>query len=221
MGGCHLNHFWNTLQEDWPVVVEKTLEHIELSLLSLALACLISIPFGIYLARHKRLANSVITVVSAVQTIPVLALFGFMVPVFGIGFKPALIVLTFYGILPVLQNTYVGITSVSPALTEAGRGMGMSNWQLLWMVQVPIARSYILAGVRLMAIQMISMATIGTFIAAGGLGDIITTGINDMNTARILEGAIPVSLLVILINIVLLQLNRFLTPKGLRKNKSN
>ncbi|WP_286154893.1 ABC transporter permease [Bacillus sp. FJAT-27264] len=216
-----MNHFWNTLQEDWPVVVEKTLEHIELSLLSLALACLISIPFGIYLARHKRLANSVITVVSAVQTIPVLALFGFMVPVFGIGFKPALIVLTFYGILPVLQNTYVGITSVSPALTEAGRGMGMSNWQLLWMVQVPIARSYILAGVRLMAIQMISMATIGTFIAAGGLGDIITTGINDMNTARILEGAIPVSLLVILINIVLLQLNRFLTPKGLRKNKSN
>ncbi|MFF2911396.1 ABC transporter permease [Paenibacillus sp. NPDC057934] len=215
-----MNHFWNTLQEDWPIVVEKTLEHIHLSLLSLALACLISIPLGIYLSYHKRMANSIITVVSAVQTIPVLALFGFMVPVFGIGFKPALIVLTFYGILPVLQNTYVGITSVSPALSEAGRGMGMSNWQLLWMVQAPIARSYILAGVRLMAIQMISMATIGTFIAAGGLGDVITAGINDMNTARILEGAIPVSVLVVLINIGLLQLNRFLTPKGLRKNKS-
>ncbi|MFF2091249.1 ABC transporter permease [Paenibacillus sp. NPDC058174] len=216
-----MNHFWNTLQEDWPLVLAKTLEHVQLSLLSLALACLISIPFGIYLSRHKKLANSIITVVSAIQTIPVLALFGFMVPVFGIGFKPALIVLTFYGILPVLQNTYVGITSVNSALIEAGRGMGMSNWQLLWMVQVPIARSYILAGVRLMAIQMISMATIGTFIAAGGLGDVITAGINDMNTARILEGAIPVSLLVVLINIGLLQLNQLLTPKGLRKNKSN
>ncbi|MFF2483481.1 ABC transporter permease [Paenibacillus sp. NPDC058071] len=216
-----MNHFWNTIQEDWPLVLEKTLEHVQLSLLSLALACLISIPFGIYLSRHKKLANSIITVVSAIQTIPVLALFGFMVPVLGIGFKPALIVLTFYGILPVLQNTYVGITSVSPALIEAGRGMGMSNWQLLWMVQVPIARSYILAGVRLMAVQMISMATIGTFIAAGGLGDVITAGINDMNTARILEGAIPVSLLVVLINIGLLQLNQLLTPKGLRKNKSN
>jgi osmoprotectant transport system permease protein len=211
-----LNHFWNTILEDWPIVVEKTLQHVQLSFLALVLACLISIPFGIYLSYFKKAANSIITVVSAIQTIPVLALFGFMVPVFGIGFKPALIVLTFYGILPVLQNTYVGITTVNPTLIEAGRGMGMSNWQLLRMVQAPIARSYILAGVRLMAIQMISMATIGTFIAAGGLGDVITAGINDMNTARILEGAIPVSLLVILFNIVLLQINQLLTPKGLR-----
>ncbi|MBJ6359913.1 ABC transporter permease [Paenibacillus sp. GCM10012307] len=212
--------FWETIQSDWPKIVQKTLEHVELSFISIILACLIAIPTGIYMTTHKRLANSVITVVSVIQTIPSLALFGFMIPLLGIGKTPAIVALTLYALLPILQNTYSGILSVSPNLIEAGTGMGMTRRQILWMVQLPIARSFILAGIRLVTVQTISLATIATYIAAGGLGDIITRGMSALNTNMILTGAIPVSLLVIAANILLYGLNRLLTPKGLRQQKN-
>jgi osmoprotectant transport system permease protein len=212
-----MNQFWRTIQADWELVLQKTGEHINLSLIAVVLACVIAVPLGIYLTTHKRLANTIITIVSVIQTIPSLALFGFMIPLLGIGTKPAIIALTLYALLPILQNTYVGIGGVNSALIEAGTGMGMTRWQILWMVQLPIARSIILAGVRLVAVQTISMATIATYIAAGGLGDIITRGISMINTLTILEGAIPVSLLVIIVNLLLLGINRLLTPKGLRQ----
>jgi osmoprotectant transport system permease protein len=212
-----MNQFWNTIKADWEHILEKTVEHMELSLVSVIIACLIAIPIGIYLTTHKKLANGIITVVSVIQTIPSLALFGFMIPLVGIGTKPAIIALTLYALLPILQNTYVGISGVNPALIEAGTGMGMTRWQILWMVQLPIARSFIMAGVRVVAVQTISLATIATYIAAGGLGDIITRGISMINTNVILAGAIPVSLLVIVVNLLLLLINRRLTPKGLRE----
>ncbi|MFF2481710.1 ABC transporter permease [Paenibacillus sp. NPDC058071] len=208
--------FWETIQTEWPKILEKSIEHFELSIISVLIACLIAIPAGIYLTTHKKLANGVITVVSVIQTIPSLALFGFMIPLVGIGKQPAIIALTLYALLPILQNTYSGVLSVSPALIEAGTGMGMTRGQILRLVQLPIARSFIMAGVRLVAVQTISIATIATYIAAGGLGDIITRGIAAINNNVILAGAIPVSLLVILINLLLLVLNRWLTPKGLR-----
>ncbi|MBB6675400.1 ABC transporter permease [Cohnella nanjingensis] len=211
-----MDQFWNTLQADWPLIIDKTLEHLYLSAVSVLIACLVAIPAGVLLTRFKRLANGVITVVSVIQTIPSLALFGFMIPLVGIGAKPAIIALTLYALLPIVQNTFVGISEVNPALTEAGVGMGMTRWQVLRMVQLPIARSVIMAGVRLVTVQTISMATIATYIAAGGLGDIITRGITMINTITIFEGAVPVSLLVILVNLLLLALNRALTPKGLR-----
>ncbi|WP_139996841.1 ABC transporter permease [Paenibacillus paridis] len=212
-----MNQFWNTVKADWEHILQKTVEHVELSLVSVIIACLIAIPIGIYLTTHKRLANGIITVVSVIQTIPSLALFGFMIPLVGIGTKPAIIALTLYALLPILQNTYVGVSGVNPALIEAGTGMGMTRWQILRMVQLPIARSFIMAGVRVVAVQTISLATIATYIAAGGLGDIITRGISMINTNVILMGAIPVSLLVIVVNLLLLLLNRRMTPKGLRE----
>ncbi|MFF2088884.1 ABC transporter permease [Paenibacillus sp. NPDC058174] len=214
-----MHQLWTTFQASWEILLQKTQEHIYLSLVSVILACLIAIPLGIYLSTHRRLANSVITTVSVIQTIPSLALFGFMIPLLGIGPKPAIFALTLYALMPILQNTYVGINGVNPALIEAGKGLGMTRWQLLWIVQLPIARVVIMAGVRLVAVQTISMATIATYIAAGGLGDIITNGMSMMDTPTIMLGAIPVSLLVILINILLLQLNRWLTPKGLSDKK--
>lgn len=216
-----MDQLWNTLQADWPLILQKTSEHINLSLISVVIACLIAVPSGIILTAYKRVANTVITTVSVIQTIPSLALFGFMIPLIGIGTKPAIIALTLYALLPILQNTYVGIGGVNPALIEAGTGMGMTRWQILWMVQLPIARSVIMAGVRLVAVQTISMATIATYIAAGGLGDIITRGISMINTITIMEGAIPVSLLVIIVNLLLLGLNKVLTPKGLRQYTKN
>ncbi|WP_410511118.1 ABC transporter permease [Paenibacillus sp. BR2-3] len=211
-----MNHVWDTLAADWPMILDKTGEHMYLSLISVCIAGCIAIPLGIYLTGRKRMANGVITVISAIQTIPSLALFGFMIPLVGIGTTPAIIALTLYALLPMLQNTYVGISGVNPALIEAGTGMGMTKWQMMRLVQLPIARSIIMAGIRLVAVQTISLATIATYIAAGGLGDIITRGIAMINTVTIMEGAIPVSLLVIIVNFILLLLNRVLTPKGLR-----
>lgn len=211
-----MNYFWETVKADWPLILQKTGEHIYLSLISVLIACLLAIPLGIYLTRQKKLANVIITIISVIQTIPSLALFGFLIPLVGIGTTPAIIALTLYALLPILQNTYVGILDVNGALIEAGTGMGMTKWQLLRMIQLPIARGVIVAGIRLVVVQTISIATIATYIAAGGLGDIITRGISMVNTVTILEGAIPVSLLVIIVNLILLGTNYLLTPKGLR-----
>jgi osmoprotectant transport system permease protein len=211
-----MNYFWETLRADWTLILQKTSEHMYLSLISVLIACVLAIPLGIFLTRQKKLANGIITVISVIQTIPSLALFGFLIPLFGIGTTPAIIALTLYSLLPILQNTYVGILDVNGALIEAGTGMGMTKGQILRMIQLPIARGVILAGIRLVVVQTISLATIATYIAAGGLGDIITRGISMVNTATILEGAIPVSILVIVVNLLLLGANYFLTPKGLR-----
>lgn len=211
-----MNYFWETIKADWPLILQKTMEHMYLSLISVLVACLLAIPLGIYLTRTKKLANIIITIISVIQTIPSLALFGFLIPIVGIGTTPAIIALTLYALLPILQNTYVGILDVNGALIEAGMGMGMTKRQILRMIQLPIARGVIMAGIRLVVVQTISIATIATYIGAGGLGDIIVRGISMINTVTMLEGAIPVSILVILVNLILLATNYFLTPKGLR-----
>ncbi len=213
-----MNRLLSSFETDWPDILIKTQEHIFLSLIAVVAACVIAIPLGIYLTNNKRLAQPILAVVSIIQTIPSLAMFGFMIPLFGIGVLPAGIALTLYALLPVLQNTYVGISEVDSALIESGHGMGMTKWQVLRMVQLPVASSFIMAGVRMVAVQTISGATIATYIAAGGLGDIITKGIAMIDTVTILEGAIPVCLLVLIVNLFLLGFGRLLVPKGLRKN---
>jgi len=203
----------------WAEILSKTGEHLYLSFTALFIACLIAIPLGIYFANHDRLATPVIRVVQVIQTIPSLALLGFMVPIFGIGALPAIIALILYSLLPVLQNTFTGIREVDKSLIEIGTGMGMTKRQTLWLVQLPMARSVIMAGVRMAAVQTISVATIATFIGAGGLGDLIMRGIGMLDTAIILTGAIPTALLAILFDRLLLYLDDKLTPKGLRKKR--
>jgi osmoprotectant transport system permease protein len=211
-----VNLFFERLARDWPEIADKTVEHVNVAFISVAIACLIAIPLGIYCTRHERFAKVILTAISVVQTIPSLALFGFLIPIVGIGTKPAVIALTLYALLPILQNTYEGIRGVDQSVIESGVGMGMTRRQLLWKVQMPIARSYMMAGIRLAAVHAISGATIASYIAAGGLGDIITRGLASINTITLLEGALPVSLLVIFANIILFVLYRLLTPKGLR-----
>jgi osmoprotectant transport system permease protein len=204
---------------NWAEILSKTGEHLYLSFTALFIACLIAIPLGIYFANHDRLATPVIRVVQVIQTIPSLALLGFMVPLFGIGTLPAIIALILYSLLPVLQNTFTGIREVDKSLIEIGTGMGMTKRQILWLVQLPMARSFIMAGVRMAAVQTISVATIATFIGAGGLGDLIMRGIGMLDTAIILTGAIPTALLAIIFDRLLLYLDDKLTPKGLRKKR--
>ncbi|ANB57710.1 binding--dependent transport system inner membrane component family protein [Anoxybacillus sp. B7M1] len=191
-------------------------EHIMLSAISMAVAILVSVPLGILLTRNKRIAEPVIGVAAIIQTIPSLALLGFMLPIFGIGKLPAIIALTLYALLPILRNTYTGILGVDPALVDAGKGMGMTSWQILWMVELPLSLPVIMAGVRTATVLTIGVAALATFIGAGGLGDLIDRGLRVADKNLILAGAIPAAILAILFDLILKKIENKVTPKGLK-----
>ncbi len=192
-------------------------EHLQLTFISLFIANLIAIPLGIFLTRHKKWAESIIGVTAVFQTIPSLALLGFMIPFLGIGTMPAIIALTIYGLLPILRNTYTGIIGVAPAAVEAGIGMGMTSIQVLFMVELPMALSVIMAGVRTATVLIIGVATLAALIGAGGLGDLIFRGIAMANSSLILAGALPAACLAIVFDFVLKYLELKAQPKGLKR----
>nr|WP_236587730.1 ABC transporter permease [Tumebacillus amylolyticus] len=208
-----------TFADRWTDILESSLQHMTLSLIALFWAILISIPLGVLLTRYRKLAGAVLGLVSILQTIPSLALLGFMIPVFGIGSVPAIIAMVAYALLPILRNTYTGILDVDSALLEAGRGMGMTRFQLLRMVELPLARPMIFAGIRTATVMTIGVATLASFIGAGGLGDLILRGISMVDTGVILAGAVPAAVLAIVFDLLLAWIDRLATPKGLRIRK--
>jgi osmoprotectant transport system permease protein len=201
-------------QED---ILKATWEHIELSFVALIIAIIISVPIGILLTRYQRLASPIIGVASLFQTIPSLALLGFMIPLLGIGWTPAIVALTIYGVLPILRNTYTGIMNVDKAMKQAGIGMGMTSVQVLIKVELPLALSVIMAGIRTSAVLIIGVATLAALIGAGGLGDLIFRGIAMVSTELILAGAIPAALLALIFDTFLEWLEKAVTPKGIKK----
>ena len=176
---------------------EQTLEHIGLTLASLLLAILLAVPLGIYSARRPKLAAALIGFAGVLQTIPSIALLGFMIPFLGIGIQPAILALFLYALLPILRNTYTGIREVTPAVTEAAKGMGMTDWQILRKVELPLALPIILAGIRTATVINVGVAALAAYIGAGGLGEFIFGGITLNNSAMILAGAIPSALLAV------------------------
>jgi osmoprotectant transport system permease protein len=214
-----MSEIMTVLIDRWPDILDATRQHIILSVISLIWATLIAVPAGIMLTRYRFLAGPVLGIVSVFQTIPSLALLGFMIPLFGIGPIPAIIAMVIYALLPILRNTYTGILDVDVALLEAGRGMGMTKSQMLWLVELPMARSIIFAGVRTATVITIGVATLAAFIGAGGLGDLILRGISMVDTGIILAGAIPAAVLAILFDMLLAWVDWRVTPKGLRSRK--
>lgn len=204
------------IQARWDDIMLASMQHIELTLISLILANLIAIPLGVFLTRYRNLAEFVIGIAAMFQTIPSLALLGFMIPLLGIGPTPAIVALTVYGLLPVLRNTYTGILGVDRASVEAGTGMGMTQWQVLFMVQLPLALPIIMAGVRTATVLLVGVATLAALIGAGGLGDLIFRGISMANPQLILAGAIPSALLALAFDYGLKWVEKLATPKGLR-----
>lgn len=192
-------------------------EHLQLTFISLFIANLIAIPLGILLTRYKKWAEPIIGVTAVFQTIPSLALLGFMIPFLGIGTFPAIIALTIYGLLPILRNTYTGIIGVTPAAVEAGIGMGMTSLQVLFLVELPMALSVIMAGIRTATVLIIGVATLAALIGAGGLGDLIFRGIAMANSPLILAGALPAAVLAIVFDYALKRLEYKAQPKGLQK----
>jgi osmoprotectant transport system permease protein len=181
-------------------VFERTLEHIGLVGASMAIALVIGLPLGVALVRRARLQRWVIGAANVMQTIPSLALFGFLIPVpliGGVGASTAIVALSLYALLPILRNTCTGIADVDPAVIESARGMGMTSWQVLWEVQLPLAAPVLLAGIRVATAICIGITTIAAAIGAGGLGVFIFRGLAMVNNQVILAGAIPAAFLAI------------------------
>lgn len=191
-------------------------EHIFISATSLALGVLFAVPLGILLTRTKKIAAIVIGLTSALQTVPSLALLALMIPIFGVGQLPAIIALFIYSLLPILRNTYIGIREVSDDYKDAAKGMGMTSFQSVLLVELPIAMPTIMAGIRLAAVYVVAWATLASYIGAGGLGDFIFSGLNLYRSDLIFAGTIPVAIIALLADFSLGALEKKLTPIALR-----
>ena len=187
-------------------VFQLTVEHLGLVGVSMLLATHIGIPLGIMVTRHAPLRRWVMAGANVIQTVPSLALFGFLIPVpfiGGIGSRSAIVALTLYALLPILRNTYTGIMNVDPAVVEVARGMGMTDGQILWQVEIPLSLEVILAGVRVATVISIGVATIAAAIGAGGLGTYIFRGVAMVDNQVILAGAIPAAFLAVMADVSL------------------
>lgn len=200
-------------------LLKITKEHLILSFGSLLLALLISLPTGIALTRFPMISTPVFTVVNTIQTVPSLALLGFLIPLMGIGKLPGIVALFLYSLLPLIRNTYTGIEAVDKKFIEASRGIGLTNWQILWRVEIPLAMPVILAGIRTASVIVIGTATLAALVGAGGLGDPIFRGVATVNNDLIFLGAIPSALLAIVTDKLLGLAEIKLVSKGLRLDR--
>jgi osmoprotectant transport system permease protein len=211
-------NFWQFMLQNHHEVLELTLEHLWLVGVSIFFAVLIGIPLGILITRWPALNKPILGSANIIQTIPSLALFGFLLPAPWIGARAdrlAILALTLYALLPLIRNTYVGIKGVDRSVVEAGRGMGMTNQQLLWQVELPLALGVIIAGVRVATVISVGLATIAAAIGAGGLGEYIFRGLAMVNNQVILAGAIPAALMALLADVSLGWLEKRLSPNQL------
>ncbi|MFW6164053.1 MAG: ABC transporter permease [Planctomycetota bacterium] len=197
-------------------LLEQIVEHLRLTLSAMGLAGAVGITLGILLTRWRRLATPVLAAASVIQTVPSLALLALMIPWLGTGVQPAITALFLYAVLPILRNTYTGIDEVDVAVIEVGRGMGMTRWQILWRVQIPLCVPVVMAGVRTSTVICVGIATLCTFIGAGGLGDIIMDGMQSRGNELIFAGVIPAIALALALDGFCALAQRLLTPQGLK-----
>lgn len=203
------------VQQNGPYLWDQFVRHLLVSVYGVLFAAIVAIPLGFYIARHAKLAKWVVSVANVLQTIPSLAMLALLMIGLGIGVNTVIITVFLYSILPIIKNTYAGVISVDNALLDAAKGMGMTRMQLTFKVELPMALSVILSGLRNALVVAFGIAAIGTFIGAGGLGDIIQRGINATDGgALILAGAIPTALMAIVADIILQWLENKLDPSS-------
>ncbi|MCY8472236.1 ABC transporter permease [Bacillus halotolerans] len=214
-----MNHIIEFLQTNGGELLYKTYEHITISLIAVILGVAAAVPLGIVLTRMKKGAGTIIGIVNIIQTLPSLAILAFFIPLLGVGKVPAIVALFFYSVLPILRNTYTGILGVNKNLLESGKGIGMTAALQIRLVELPLAAPVIMAGIRTSTIYLIGWATLASFIGGGGLGDYIFIGLNLYQPEYIIGGAVPVTILAIVIDYVLALTERKITPAGLQGMK--
>ena len=200
-------------------LVSKTIEHFYISIISLLIAIVVAVPLGILLSKTKRTANVVLTIAGVLQTIPTLAILALMIPIFGVGKTPAIVALFIYVLLPILNNTVLGVQNIDKNIIEAGTSMGMTKLQLMKDVEFPLALPLIISGIRLSSVYVISWATLASYIGAGGLGDLVFNGLNLYEPPMIISAAILVTCLALFIDFLLSLVEKWAVPKGLKVSR--
>lgn len=205
-----MSEFWDRFGND---IIQHSLEHLGLVVVSMGIAIALGLPLGILLTRRAAWRLWVLGFANVMQTVPSLALFGLLIPlpwIGGIGARTAIVALTLYALLPIIRNTYVGILQVDPAVREAAQGMGMTDWQLLTQVELPLAASSILNGIRVAGVISVGIATIAAAVGAGGLGTFIFRGVAVVDHQLLFAGAIPAALMALILDTVLGWVERWL-----------
>ena len=208
-----MDMMWIFVSRNWMKILRLTWEHVFISAIALGITLAVCIPVGIYLTRNEKIAPYVIGLANIFQTIPSLALLGFLILIFGIGNDNAVAALFLYAMLPVLQNTYTGIKSVPPRLITASRGMGMSEFQIMWKVQIPLALPVIISGIRVASVWIIGTAALAAAIGGGGLGRLIFSGLSAIRNEVIVAGALPATLLALVADYGLRWFQLYLSPE--------
>lgn len=212
----------NTIQSFFNYVAGNTdqigtllLEHMQLTVFAVSLAVLIGVPLGIVILRIPRLAKPILGLTSVVQAVPSLALLGFLIPFIGIGSTPAIIMVVLYSLLPIVKNTYTGLSSIPGDTLESAKGIGLTDRQILSKIQLPLALPIIMAGIRISAVTAVGLMTISAFVGAGGLGYLVFAGIQTVDNNQILAGAIPAGLLALLIDFIVSRIEYKVAPNGI------
>ncbi|MBU3159430.1 ABC transporter permease subunit [Clostridium frigoris] len=215
-----LTSFIDFLVERKTQIMDLFIQHIQLTIFAILVAIVIAIPLSILIVKYRKLSAPVIGFANVIQSLPSLALLGFLIPVLGIGSKPAIIMVVMYSLLPILKNTFAGLTTISPALIEAADGMGLTNTQVLIKVRFPLAMPIIMSGIRISAVTAVGLMTIAAFVGAGGLGYLVFSGVQTVNNNMILAGAIPACFLAIFIDFILGKVEDIVVPEGIKVTKT-
>ena len=205
-------NFLNYVFGNYPYILSLTFEHIKLTFIAVLFAIVIGVPLGILINNYKNLSKGIIGVINLIQAIPSLALLGLFIPLLGIGVLPAIAVVILYSLLPIVKNTYIGLSGINPQTIEAAKGIGLTRFQRLFKVKLPLALPMIMAGIRISAVTAVGLMTIAAFIGAGGLGDLIFAGIQTVNYNKILAGAIPACILALGIDFMVGKIEKLVTP---------
>lgn len=206
-------------QEYGSQLVSKTIEHFYISIIALLIAIVVAVPLGILLSKTKRIANVVLTIAGVLKTIPTLAVLAIMIPIFGVGKTPAIVALFIYVLLPILNNTVLGVQNIDKNIIQAGTSMGMTKMQLMKDVELPLALPLIISGIRLSSVYVISWATLASYVGAGGLGDLVFNGLNLYQPPMIISAAILVTCLALLVDFILSLIEKWAVPKGLKVSR--
>ena len=198
-------------------IISLLIEHIELTFLSVLLAIVIGVPIGILISYVKKINKPVLGIASVIQAIPSMALLGFAIPFLGIGTTPAIVMVVLYSLLPIIKNTFTGISNIDSNMIESATGIGLTKWQILVKIQIPLALPVIMAGIRISAVTAVGLMTMAAFIGGGGLGYLVFSGIRTVNNYQILAGAIPACLLALAVDYIIGIVEKLVTPISLQK----
>lgn len=209
-----MSDFINYCSQNYEQIFELLIGHVQLTVMAIVIAIMVGVPLGILITYFKPSKKPVMALANIIQAIPSMALLGFMIPLLGIGTKPAIVMVILYSLLPIIKNTVTGLDNINAETLEAAKGIGLNKFQVLYKVQIPLAAPVIMAGIRVSAVSSVGLMTLAAFIGADGLGYLVYAGIRTVDNAQILAGAIPACILALLIDYIFSILERMVTPKS-------